>query len=128
MKTSETNPSDWLLLAEERLTAADTLFHALGGTLSCIELLQESIERYLKGYLISKGWELRKIHSLSTLLDHAVHYDAEFKSHSDLCENLTAQFWAQHYPGDDLSEVGEDYPQLRSQAADLIRLIKERLR
>jgi hypothetical protein len=34
MKTSETNPSDWLLLAEERLTAADTLFHALGGTLS----------------------------------------------------------------------------------------------
>jgi hypothetical protein len=24
MKTSETNPSDWLLLAEERLTAADT--------------------------------------------------------------------------------------------------------
>jgi glutamyl-tRNA reductase len=29
--------------------------------------------------------------------------------------------------GDDLSEVGEDYPQLRSQAAELIRLIKERL-
>jgi HEPN domain-containing protein len=90
-------------------------------------LLQESIERYLKGYLISRGWELRKIHSLSTLLDHAVHYDEEFKAHSDLCENLTAQFWAQHYPGDDLSEVGEDYSQLRSQAAELIRLIKERL-
>lgn len=127
MRTSETNPSDWLLLAEERLTAADTLFQALGGTLSCIELLQESLERYLKGYLISKGWELRKIHSLPTLLDHAVHYDEEFKAHADLCENLTAQFWAQHYPGDDLSEVGEDYPQMRSQATELIRLINVRL-
>jgi HEPN domain-containing protein len=83
------NPQDWLLLARERLTSADALFQALGTTLSGIELLQEAVERFLKGYLISKGWELQKIHNLSTLLDHAISFDKQFISHADLCdENL----------------------------------------
>ncbi len=87
------------------------------------ELLQESLERFLKGYLIARGWELRKIHNLSTLLDHAVEFDQRFKEFAELCESLTAQFWAQHYPGDDLEEVGVDYDELRQLASGLIDLI-----
>ena len=113
MKTDEKNPQDWLYLARERLQAADALFLSLGATYSGVELLQESVERFLKAYLISRGWELLKIHNLSTLLDYAVSFDERFKNNADLSENLTAQFWAQHYPGDDLSEVGLDYPELR---------------
>ena len=86
-------------------------------------MLQESLERFLKGYLIARGWELRKIHNLSTLLDHAVEFDKRFKEFAELCESLTAQFWAQHYPGDDLEDVGADYDELREQAGDLIALI-----
>ncbi|MFZ4599031.1 MAG: HEPN domain-containing protein [Terrimicrobiaceae bacterium] len=123
MKTDEKNPNDWLFLARERLHAADALFQSLGVTFSGVELLQEAVERFLKAYLISKGWELQKIHNLSTLLDHAVAFDERFKAHADLSENLTVQFWAQHYPGDDLSEVGLDYPELRQQAGELIDLI-----
>lgn len=55
MKTDEKNPQDWLFLARERLQAADALFQSLGATLSGVELLQESVERFLKAYLISKG-------------------------------------------------------------------------
>jgi HEPN domain-containing protein len=124
MKTDETNPHDWLILARERLTSADALFQSLGATLSGIELLQEAIERFLKGFLISKGWKLQKIHNLSTLLDQAVSFDEQFKTHADFCENLTVQFWAQHYPGDDLSEVGLDYEILRKQAGQLVALIE----
>lgn len=115
------------MLARERLEAADVLFAALGARFSGVELLQEAVERFLKAYLISKGWELLKIHNLSTLLDHAVSHDEQFKAHADLCENLTAQFWAQHYPGDDLSEVGADYPVLRKQAEQLIELIESKV-
>jgi HEPN domain-containing protein len=124
MKTQEKNPQDWLFLARERLTAADALFQSLGATYSGVELLQEAVERFLKAYLISKGWELQKIHNLSTLLDFSVAFDTRFKAHADLTENLTVQFWAQHYPGDDLSEVGFDYPELRQQAGELIALIE----
>ena len=45
------------------------------------------------------------------------------KSFADLCESLTAQFWAQHYPGGDLTDVGTDYDDLRSQAEEMIALI-----
>jgi len=128
MKTDEKNPEDWMFLARERLQAADALFQALGATYSGVELLQEAVERFLKAYLISKGWELQKIHNLSTLLDHSVAFDDRFKAHADLSENLTVQFWAQHYPGDDLSEVGLDYPDLRQQAGKLIALIEREIK
>ena len=90
---------------------------------SAVELLQESVERYLKGYLVSTGWPLQRIHNLSTLLDAAVQRDARFKAFADLCEGLTAQFWEQHYPGGDLEDVGVDYDLLRTEAAKMISLV-----
>ncbi len=128
MKTDEKNPQDWLFLARERLQAADALFLSLGATYSGVELLQESVERFLKAYLISKGWNLEKIHNLSTLLDRAVAFDEHFKTHADFCENLTVQFWAQHYPGDDLSEVGFDYLELREQTGKLVAEIEREIK
>jgi HEPN domain-containing protein len=65
MKTDETNPQDWFLLAAERLSAADVLYGESGSTYSGIEILQEAVERYLKGFLIAKGWRLRKVHDLT---------------------------------------------------------------
>jgi len=61
------------------------------------------------------------------LLDHAVAINERFKVHAEFFENLTVQFWAQHYPGDDLSEVGLDYPVLREQAEKLIALIQQEI-
>ena len=58
MKTREANPDDWMFLANERLHAADLLQAAAGATLSGIELLQESVERFLKGWLVGRGWQL----------------------------------------------------------------------
>ena len=49
--------------------------------------------------------------------------DARFKSFADLCEGLTAQFWEQHYPGGDLTDVGADYDLLRLEAAKMVSLI-----
>jgi HEPN domain-containing protein len=88
-----------------------------------VELLQEAVERYLKGYLVSTGWPLQRVHNLSTLLDAAVQRDARFKPFADLCEGLTAQFWEQHYPGGDLADVGADYDLLRAEAAKMVSLI-----
>ena len=123
MKTDETLPEHWYLLAKERMEAADALLATRGACYSAVELLQESVERYLKGFLIGKGWPLQRIHNLSTLLDAAVEIDSQFKSFADLCENLTAQFWEQHYPGGDLTDVGADFEDLRQQAGELVALI-----
>jgi HEPN domain-containing protein len=123
MKTDEANPQDWFLLAAERLSAADVLYAQSGSTYSGIEILQEAVERYLKGFLIAKGWHLRKVHDLTFLNDEAKNFDAQFDKFDDLCESLTEQYWAQHYPGGDLSTVGSDYDELREQTGDLVALI-----
>ena len=123
MKTDEANPQDWFLLAAERLSAADVLYAQSGSTYSGIEILQEAVERYLKGFLIAKGWRLRKVHDLTLLNDEAKKFDPQFDKFDDLCESLTEQFWAQHYPGGDLSTVGADYDELREQTGDLVTLI-----
>ncbi|MCX6917228.1 MAG: hypothetical protein NT167_30020, partial [Verrucomicrobia bacterium] len=57
---------DWFLLGRERLEAADAVRGACGVCNSAVELLQEAIERYLKGYLVATGWPLQRIHNLST--------------------------------------------------------------
>src|ERR1035441_6186583 len=75
MRTDETNPNDWFLLGRERLEAADAVRSARGVCNSAVELLQEAVERYLKGYLVGTGWPLQRIHNLSTLLDTAVQRD-----------------------------------------------------
>jgi HEPN domain-containing protein len=124
MKTDETNPQDWFLLAAERMSAADVLYAQSGSTYTGIEILHEAVERYLKGFLIGRGWGLRKVHDLTFLIDQAKGLDTGFAAFDELCESLTEQFWAQHYPGGDLSTVGSDYESLRQQAGELIALIR----
>jgi HEPN domain-containing protein len=128
VKTSENSPRDWLFLAEERLRAADALFAQEGATLSGVELLQEGVERFLKAFLLSRGWTLRKVHDLAYLLDECVARESRFDEFQDLAESLTEQFWAQHHPGGDLTGVGSDYATLRADAGRLVALVRELVR
>lgn len=84
MKTREANPDDWMFLAKERLHAADLLQIAGVASLSGIELLQESVERFLKGILVSHGWQLERIHDLNRLLDLATAHRADFRRFQQL--------------------------------------------
>ena len=124
MKTDENNPSDWLRSAKIRLHSTDRLHQIEGATESVIELLQEASERFLKAYLLSQGWKLRKIHDLGALVAEAVDLDPRFTAFEDFADSLTDQFWAQHYPGGDLDEVGHDYPALRQSMGEMAQLIE----
>lgn len=124
MKTDENNPLDWLRSARIRLHSADLLHPIEGATESVIELLQEASERFLKAYLLSRGWKLRKIHDLGALVAEAVNLDPSFAAFEDFADSLTDQFWAQHYPGGDLDEVGNDYPNLRRDLGEMVQLIE----
>jgi HEPN domain-containing protein len=124
LKTDENNPLDWLRSARIRLHSADLLHPIEGATESVIELLQEASERFLKAYLLSRGWKLRKIHDLGALVAEAVNLEPSFSAFEDFADSLTDQFWAQHYPGGDLDEVGNDYPNLRRSLGEMVQLIE----
>jgi HEPN domain-containing protein len=60
--------------------------------------LQQALEKYLKGYLIEKGWKLRRIHDLEDLLDHAVDYDEKLEAFRSLCQEVTEYYIEERYP------------------------------
>ncbi|MEW6376422.1 MAG: HEPN domain-containing protein [Thermodesulfobacteriota bacterium] len=50
--------------------------------------LQQALEKYLKAFLLGKGWKLRKIHSLSALLDYAIEHSPQLEEFRPLCERV----------------------------------------
>jgi len=51
-------------------------------------------------------------------------FDERFEEFAPAFQNLTEQFWEQHYPGGELDEVGEDYDEIRASLDGMIQLIK----
>ena len=60
--------------------------------------LQQSLEKYMKAFLLKQGWKLRKIHELDALLDDAVKYNPGLESFYELCERVTGYYFAERYP------------------------------
>ena len=126
-QSSDKDPGDWFYSGSDRLRIADLAWKEEGLTQSGIELLQEAVERYLKGYLVAKNWNLKKTHDLDVLLIEAIRHDLEFNQFRNLADELTKDFFAQHYPGGDWTDIGQNYEILRKQAGKLIDLIRHSL-
>jgi HEPN domain-containing protein len=60
--------------------------------------LQQSLEKYLKAFLLKRHWKLRKIHELDALLDEAAKFQADLENHRDLCERVSGYYMAERYP------------------------------
>jgi HEPN domain-containing protein len=60
--------------------------------------LQQCLEKFLKAFLLSHNWKLRRIHRLDTLLDYAVNYDDSLEVYYELCERVSGYYFADRYP------------------------------
>ena len=109
------------------MRGVDVLWASEGVNALGIEGLQESVERYLKGFLVAKGWTLVKTHDLERLINEATRFDQKFAKFLPFAIELTEDFFAQHYPGDDTTNVGQNYEHLRQQAGDMVNLIQHML-
>jgi len=61
-------------------------------------LLQQALEKYLKGYLLSKGWRLNRTHDLSQLLKDLTIHEQEFADFVDTCLRITDLYFESRYP------------------------------
>lgn len=126
-QTDERNPADWFAFAQERWRAARLLGRDDEFFATATEILQEAVERYLKGFLIAHDWKLVKTHDLDRLVAEAQKFEAEFGNFRGMAAHLTESFFAQHYPGGDLDLVARDFKDLLAQSAKLIELIHRKL-
>jgi HEPN domain-containing protein len=99
MKPTEDSlyPPDWLKVAKKdwhrmKIMLDEEDAEAAG------YFLQQSLEKYLKAFLLEKGWKLRKIHELDALLDEAVKHNEDLESYRDLCERVSGYYFTDRYP------------------------------
>lgn len=88
-------------------------------------LLQQCVEKYLKGYLISKGWKLIKTHDLKQLLDEAVKHNRQFKKYYDLLDIVTGYYFEEKYPFGEVEVSIEEIKDNFKDTRKLIAIIKK---
>ncbi len=90
-------PADWLRIAEKDLTRVSQLLDQHDPELAGF-CLQQAVEKALKAFLLSQGWQLRRIHNLEALLDNAITYDASLEEFRSACQKITAFYFVERYP------------------------------
>ena len=112
-------PHEWIERADKDWRRVQVLLGADDSEMAAFRL-QQAVEKFLKVFLLSKGWTLRKTHRLTDLLaaaaaEHDVPLDgdaapADFDA---VCSTITDFYFADRYP----ALPGEERPQTDSSAA-----------
>ncbi len=55
--------------------------------------LQQSLEKYLKAFLLKYGWKLKKIYALHDLLTDAIIYNQSLEAFQGLCEKVSGYYF-----------------------------------
>ena len=88
--------------------------------------IQQAIEKHLKGYLLSQGCDLRRIHNLDILLSEATVHDPSFEDFRAPCQTIAHHYLIERYPlavSWDLTT--EEIGQSLAIAEKIVRKIKE---
>jgi len=97
-RTDSALPGEWFAHGDLDIRTAEILI-AQDGPLSIVGFhLQQAIEKYLKGFLLSAGHPLRRVHDLEALLQEAIDDDAEFAPFLSLCQRITEYYIEARYP------------------------------
>lgn len=92
---------DWLEIAKKDLNGAKILYEYEGDYGLVLFHLQQSVEKYLKGYLIYKTGILQEGHSLIKLCKKASTYNEGFRKFIKECAFLNAYYIETRYPAED---------------------------
>jgi HEPN domain-containing protein len=115
-------PADWIRIAEKDLKRVKRLLDEHDAELAGF-CLQQGVEKFLKAFLLSRGWRLRKIHDLGALLDDAVAYDGSLEESRSACQKISAFYFVERYPF--VVNTGITEEDVRSSLKQVEELIKK---
>ena len=90
-------PRDWFRIAERDFKRAEQLLK-LDDAEGAGYNLQQAVEKYMKGFLLSKRWKLKRVHDLELLLNDALKYESTLEEFRDLCQKITDYYLVDRYP------------------------------
>jgi HEPN domain-containing protein len=115
---------EWFTRGEHDFRSARIVFDMNGPLATIAILVQQAVEKYLKGFLLINGWKLLKTHDLELLTTEAKDYDIRFDRFLHFARIVSGYYFEDRYPpgppGDyTRDEIGE----ILDEAKDLIELI-----
>jgi HEPN domain-containing protein len=117
-------PGDWLRLAEKDLGRVDHLLAAEDPDAAGF-FLQQAVEKFLKAFLLSRGWQLKRIHDLEALLNEAMVHMPFLEEFRSSCQRITGFYLVERYPF--MMEAGLTEADVRD-SLEQVRGLIERLR
>ena len=90
-------PADWLRIAEKDLGRVGHLLNAQDAEAAGF-YLQQAVEKLLKAFLLSKGWQLERIHDLEALLNEALTHAPSWEQFRPVCQKITGFYFVERYP------------------------------
>jgi len=117
-------PADWLRIAEKDLGRVDHLLDVQDPEAAGF-FLQQAVEKFLKAFLLVKGWRLERIHDLEALLNAALAYDPSLEPFRSACQKITGFYLMERYPF--VVEAGLTEDDVRDSLTQ-VKLLIERLR
>lgn len=115
---------DWFVKAEKDWERSEVLLKAKD-TEGAGFHLQQSLEKYLKGFLIFKGWRLQRIHDLEKLLNIAIDFSPELEEFRSICEQITEYYTSSRYPiFTDYTPSVEEIIEAQDISRKLIKILK----
>lgn len=118
---------EWFERGRHDIETAQLLYDERGYTNSIAYHIQQSVEKYLKGYLVLHGRKPPKIHELDTILNQIAAFDDSFNDFLNLCEKASRYYIEDRYPPG--PPVEYEYEEIKAdldKAWELIRKIRER--
>jgi len=120
---------EWLSRAKKDMEEAEFLLKNDRALEFVGFFIQQAVEKYLKGFLISHGWELEKIHDLITLLGKVIEIDKKFEEFAPPLQRITKYYLDSRYPlGFEIRYTREEMEESLKKAKELIALIEEKFR
>lgn len=121
-------PQEWVKVATKDWRRMEQAFRD-GDAEEAGFWLQQAVEKYLKAYLLSKGWVLRKIHDLEPLVSEAATRSLDARGYAEVCRKISGYYVAERYPSaESPSLTSEEVTRSRDEVKGLIQLIQKELK
>lgn len=119
---------EWIERGKHDLEVAKILLAEEGYFDIVLFHLHQAVEKYLKGFLIYKGWKLKKIHDLEILVTEAMSFDDGFQKYLDFGRKLTAFYYEERYPPGPITPyLKEEIEKMIETAEEIITKLKEEI-
>lgn len=116
---------EWFERGKHDLETAKLLYKEQGYADTIAHHIQQSIEKYLKGFLVFKGIAPKKTHDLVQLIGGIIKDNPSFEEFVDFCDKATRYYLEDRYPpGPPVMYSYEEIKESLELACKLIKMLQ----